>query len=76
MTEDSPLSETLTGEQLSYLTAMRKIEELLQRGFRGKITLNCAGDGGIGDMQVEERVDLRVSERRETDRGGNERRKA
>ena len=76
MTEDSPLSETLTGEQQTFLLAMRKIEDLLQRGFRGRITLDCGGDGGIGDMRVEERVDLRVSERRESDRGGNERRKA
>ena len=37
----------LTGEDIELLLALRKIEELWQKGFVGSITLHVADDRGI-----------------------------
>ena len=37
----------LTGEDIELLIALRKIEELWQKGFVGSITLHVGGDRGI-----------------------------
>lgn len=62
-----------TGEQIELLLALRKIEELWQKGFEGSITLHIGNDRGI---KFETRTFERLgTDRRSTARDGEDRRR-
>ena len=75
VTEDSPLSETLSGEQANFIMAMREIEQMLAQGFSGEITLFCR-NGGLMDYGFSVRGhERRQMQRRMSGPRGEDRRK-